>query len=86
VITADNITDEQARVLAKIRVAEHLSHRREGRIARALSDLSYGQYSRESYDWASANGLSDWDNGSILTDAGNRLLDEILNARNGASK
>jgi hypothetical protein len=80
------LTDEQARMLAKVGCAERMSGRVGGKIPRALSALSFGYASRATYDHLMSIGLIAWNNGSVLTKHGRALLNEILNARAEQSK
>ncbi len=74
------LNDEQVRVLAKVRCAEHLGRRIEGPIPSAVSRLAHGRYSRAAYDACVQIGLVRWNNGSgsVLTDLGGKLLADLL--------
>ena len=85
-VTIDQIAAEIARALAKVRCAEHISQRRKGPIPRAVSDLAYGRVHPNTMIELQRAGLLGWDNGSVLTPAGEARLDEILRTAKESAK
>lgn len=78
----NTISTTETRTLAKTRVAEYM--RGSTRSSRALSRLAYGPSKRAVYAHLTALGLigfSAKSGGSYLTEAGNKILDQILTSK-----
>lgn len=82
-ITADTITVEQLAALAKSKAATCM-RAGGGRLSADVAKLTYlvvKRVSRPVMADLTEQGLIRWDNGTVITEAGDALLAQILNAR-----